>query len=159
MTGRIFLPDEAATMRFAAAAAAALPAPGSPLIVYLEGELGTGKTSFARGMIGALGERGPVRSPTYGLLALYELPQGSVLHLDLYRLEGAGELEPLGLRDYLAASRLWLIEWPERVERGLPPPDARLKWAVEGTGRSVSISTPTEAGRQWLAGVTTGQLS
>jgi tRNA threonylcarbamoyladenosine biosynthesis protein TsaE len=106
-----FLPDEAATEDLARQIARAMPpsAKDQPLVVNLEGELGTGKTSFVRGLLRELGETGPVRSPTYGFLSQYLLPAGPVLHLDLYRLQAPGELEALALRDLLPGSRLWLM--------------------------------------------------
>ncbi|HTQ35478.1 MAG TPA: tRNA (adenosine(37)-N6)-threonylcarbamoyltransferase complex ATPase subunit type 1 TsaE, partial [Steroidobacteraceae bacterium] len=94
-----FLADEAATLALAARLARALPE--GTLIAWLHGELGAGKTTLARGLLHGLGEPGPVRSPTYGLLAEYATPAGPVLHLDLYRLRGPEELAPLGLADYL----------------------------------------------------------
>ncbi|MGC4028185.1 MAG: tRNA (adenosine(37)-N6)-threonylcarbamoyltransferase complex ATPase subunit type 1 TsaE [Steroidobacteraceae bacterium] len=158
MTGG-YLPDEAATHALAAQAARALPTADAPLIVYLCGDLGAGKTSFARGLLQALGERGPVRSPTYGLVADYELPGGRVIHLDLYRLRDPEELEQLGLRDLLADTRLWLVEWPERGSGLLPPPDVELGLQVEGAGRRFSALPRSEAGRQWLAGFAAGPSS
>lgn len=154
------LADEAATLAFAAGAAQALPAlQQRPLIVFLRGDLGAGKTCFARGMLHALGEQGPVRSPTYGLVATYELAGGRVAHLDLYRLEDPDELEQLGLRDLLADTRLWLVEWPERGIGHLPAPDAELHLTVEGQGRTLELTAVSEAGRQWLAGVAAGASS
>jgi tRNA threonylcarbamoyladenosine biosynthesis protein TsaE len=150
-----FLPDEDATEDLARRMAGALPvrAPDEPLVVYLEGELGAGKTSFARGLLRALGEQGPVRSPTYGLLSQYLLPAGRILHLDLYRLQAAEELEALALRDHLAGSRLWLIEWPARGAGALPPPDLTLALQVEGQGRLARLQSGSAAGNQWLGAV------
>jgi tRNA threonylcarbamoyladenosine biosynthesis protein TsaE len=147
-----YLPDEAATAELARQMAQALPFPkrDEPLIVYLEGELGTGKTSLARGMLRALGEQGPVRSPTYGLLSQYTLSAGQVMHLDLYRLRGPEELEALALRDMLAGSRLWLIEWPDRGAGALPPPDLTVGLQVEGRGRLARLQSSTATGNQWL---------
>jgi tRNA threonylcarbamoyladenosine biosynthesis protein TsaE len=144
------LADETATESFARELASAMPVSAEPLIVYLEGDLGTGKTTLARGMLRALGERGPVRSPTYGLLAQYPLPGGLVRHLDLYRLRGPEELEALALRDLLPGSRLWLVEWPGRGAGALPPPDLHVVLDLEGRGRGVHVSADSEAGRQWL---------
>jgi tRNA threonylcarbamoyladenosine biosynthesis protein TsaE len=146
------LADEAATEELARQIAQALPMPTAdkPLIVYLEGELGTGKTSLARGMLRALGEQGPVRSPTYGLLSQYSLPAGQVMHLDLYRLRGPDELEALALRDMLAGRRLWLIEWPDRGAGALPPPDLTVALQVEGKGRLARLQSSTATGNQWL---------
>jgi tRNA threonylcarbamoyladenosine biosynthesis protein TsaE len=149
-----FLPDEAATLKLAVGMAAALPASAQPFVLHLQGDLGTGKTTLARGMLHAMGERGAVRSPTYGLIAEYDTAPGRVLHLDLYRLREPAELQALGLADLLADSRLWLIEWPERAGgHGLPPPDAQIGIDVEGVGRRLKIEPLTFPGQQWLAGL------
>jgi len=145
-----FLPDEAATLEYAAHLARSLPAE-SPLVVYLHGDLGAGKTTLARGLLHALGETGPVRSPTYGLLTEYTPPFGRVLHLDLYRLRGPEELLALGLGDYLPDSRLWLIEWPERAAgQGLPRADAEVSLEVEGAGRRIQLRPSSVLGEHWV---------
>lgn len=147
-----FLPDEAATLACAAQLARGLPPPGSPLVVYLHGDLGTGKTTLARGLLHALGEHGAVRSPTYGLLTEYTLSAGRVLHLDLYRLRSPDELMALGLADYLPGSRLWLIEWPERAQgRGLPAADVEAHLEVAGVGRQIQLRSCSAAGERALA--------
>jgi tRNA threonylcarbamoyladenosine biosynthesis protein TsaE len=149
-----FLADEDATLRLAARMARALVPRAAPLVLYLSGELGAGKTTLARGLLQALGERGPVRSPTYALVAEYEPPGHRVLHLDLYRLNDPDELAALGLADQLAGSTLWLIEWPQRAAgAGLPPADAWVIFAPEGAGRRVRIEPTSAAGREWAAAV------
>ena len=77
-------------------------------VVTLRGELGTGKSTFARGALRALGAHGPIKSPSYTLLEIYELPAVHVVHLDLYRLNDPDELEHLGLADYYRPGYLWL---------------------------------------------------
>lgn len=145
------LADEAATLALGARLARALPPAAAPLVLYLHGDLGAGKTTLARGLLRELGETGPVRSPTYALLSEYPLPAGPVLHLDLYRLNAAVELHPLGLADYLPGSRLWLVEWPERADGGgLPPPDAHLNLEVMGSSRRVRLAPVTAAGAAWI---------
>jgi tRNA threonylcarbamoyladenosine biosynthesis protein TsaE len=149
-----FLPDEAATLDYAACLARNLPPAGRPLVVYLYGDLGAGKTTLARGLLHALGEQGAVRSPTYGLLAEYATPAGRVLHLDLYRLRAPDELVGLGLADYLPDSRLWLIEWPEQAGgQGLPPADVEVRLEPEGAGRRIRILPASEPGRHWVTSV------
>jgi tRNA threonylcarbamoyladenosine biosynthesis protein TsaE len=149
----VFLADENATLAFASRMATCLPA-GDPFVLYLQGDLGTGKTTLTRGMLRSLGERGAVRSPTYGLMSEYDTPKGRVLHLDLYRLREAGELAALGLADYLADSRLWLIEWPEQAQGArLPPADVMVKIEVENAGRRLQISPVSDAGRTWAGGL------
>lgn len=150
----IFLPDEEATLQLTARMAKFLPAGGPPFVLHLHGDLGTGKTTLTRGVLRALGEQGAVRSPTYGLISEYETSLGRVLHLDLYRMRSAIELQSLGLADYLADSRLWLIEWPEKAEgERLPEADARVCIEVAASGRQLRIEPATEAGRRWLAGM------
>ena len=114
------LADEAATVELGARIADALPAEAGEGAwrVHLFGDLGAGKTTLVRGVVRALGGRGPVRSPTYSLLETYALPPWEVLHLDLYRLAGPSELQALGLADYDRSGALWLIEWPERLGAG-----------------------------------------
>ncbi len=147
-----FLPDEAATLAYAARLASALPATDLPLIAYLHGDLGAGKTTLARGLLHAMGEPGPGRSPTYGLVAEYAPPAGRVLHLDLYRLRDPGELAALGLADYLPGSRLWLIEWPERgAGQGLPPADAEVYLELADPGRSIRLLPRSPLGARWIA--------
>jgi tRNA threonylcarbamoyladenosine biosynthesis protein TsaE len=148
------LPDEAETLAFAARLARCLPASDSPLVLYLHGDLGTGKTTLARGLLHALGEQGPVRSPTYGLLSEYTTPAGRVVHVDLYRLRSPSELLALGLADYLSGSCLWLIEWPERAAgQGLPAPDLEVHLEVEDAGRRIQLGSCSARGERWLAAV------
>ena len=120
-------------------------------IVYLQGELGAGKTTLARGILRGLGYTGKVRSPTYTLVEPYALEQGSVYHLDLYRIADAEELEWLGLRDMLAEQALLLIEWPERGAGELPQADLVVQIAPADGGRSVDIVARTGRGRQILS--------
>lgn len=146
------LADESATEALAGRAARRLDRGSAPLVVYLEGDLGAGKTSFARGMLRALGETGPVRSPTYGLLSEYGTPAGRVVHIDLYRLRSPAELSALGLADHLPGSLLWLVEWAEKGQGGLmPSADAVLRLEVEGSGRRLEGRALTPAGASWLA--------
>lgn len=141
------LPDPEATEALAAALARTQPARA---VVYLEGELGAGKSTLARAWLRALGVTGAIKSPTYTLIERYPVPGGEAAHLDLYRLAGAAELDFLGLDDLAADATLWLVEWPERGAGSLPAPDLRLKLATEGTGRHVRLLAGTEAGRTWL---------
>lgn len=120
-------------------------------VLYLTGDLGAGKTTFARGFLRGLGEAGAVRSPTYTLLELHELGTLTVLHVDLYRLRDENELEPLGLRDWARSGCLWLIEWPERASRRLPPPDLVLSFSVGSTTHEIEVRAESAAGKKWLA--------
>jgi tRNA threonylcarbamoyladenosine biosynthesis protein TsaE len=119
-------------------------------IVYLEGELGAGKTTLARGILHGLGHPGKVRSPTYTLVEPYPLARGTVYHLDLYRLADPEELEWLGLRDMLEAQALLLIEWPERGAGWLPAPDLTIRIGARDGGRNVDLVSGSARGRHIL---------
>lgn len=136
------LPDDAATEALGAALARALgPAPGG--VVYLQGPLGAGKTTLARGWLRALGVTGSIRSPTYTLIEPYTLAGGrELLHLDLYRLKTPDELVGLGLDDWSPSRVWWLVEWPECGAGQLPPPTVRVQLAADGEGRQARIETP-----------------
>jgi tRNA threonylcarbamoyladenosine biosynthesis protein TsaE len=108
-----------------------------PLVIWLEGDLGAGKTTFARGLIHALGYKGRVKSPTYGLLEQYQLASLQVLHMDLYRISDPGELEFLGLADLLDDQTILLIEWPDKGGQWLPEPDFIFKFAYADQGRDL----------------------
>ena len=144
MNTGIFLTDEAATL--AAGATLARISSGKGLFT-LQGNLGSGKTSFSRGVIQALGHAGAVKSPTYTLVEPYDLPSGRVLHYDLYRLNDPEELHFLGVRDFLDADVLTLVEWPERGQNWLPTPELALSLSVEGAGRRLRWLAGTERGK------------
>ena len=149
------LPEASDTERVGAALAESLPGLGSgPLVVYLEGELGSGKTTLVRGLLRALGVEGVVRSPTYTLVEYYESAARRILHADLYRLGDAAELGALGFRDELVPGTLLLVEWPDRASQGLPPPDLHLTLTVLNGGRSAQLHGFSQAGRTWLAAAT-----
>lgn len=118
--------------------------------MHLHGDLGAGKSTLARAWLRARGVTGPVRSPTYTLVERYPLPAGGeALHLDLYRIGDAAELDFLGLDDIDPV--LWLVEWPERGAGALPQADLAVSLAVEGGGRSATLAAGTSAGRDWLS--------
>ncbi len=139
-----------------------------PLLVGLQGDLGAGKTTWVRAMLRGLGYVGRVPSPTYTLMEHYQVsghasdpvsgrgagPARSldIVHMDLYRLEGDDELENLGLRDWLAAPRLWLlVEWPDRMPFLQSRCDLLICLKTVGSeGRSVRIEGVTERGNRAL---------
>lgn len=122
-------------------------------IVHLQGDLGAGKTTFARGVLHGLGVSGTVRSPTYTLLERYETPSIIAIHLDLYRLADPGELEPLGLRELHRPAHLWLIEWPERAEGRLPAPDLSVHLEAGAGCHRVRVCASSALGSRWLESV------
>lgn len=131
--------------------ARARPAGAELAVLFLQGDLGSGKTTLARGLLRALGVRAAVRSPTYTLIELYPLDGLTVVHADLYRLQDPGELEGLGLREWAQPHHLWLIEWPERGSGHLPAPDLRLSLAVEAAAHVIEITPCSGLGGAWLA--------
>ena len=141
------LVDESAMLVFAGRCASLLSAGG---VVFLTGDLGAGKTTFARGVLRALGFAGAVKSPTYTLVEPYQVAGSAVYHCDFYRLAAPEELEFLGLRELFDEGSLWLIEWPERGVGCLPAPDLSMHIAIAGAGRSVLLRSASARGRGWL---------
>jgi tRNA threonylcarbamoyladenosine biosynthesis protein TsaE len=119
--------------------------------IYLGGDLGAGKTTWARGFIAACGVSAVVRSPTYTLVELYGTGALTLVHLDLYRLQDESELEPLGLRDWAGPGYLWLIEWPERGGARLPPADLSIALSAGKETHEIIVTAGTPTGETWLA--------
>lgn len=144
------LPNEAATIALARNLAPALLDGG---VVYLRGELGAGKTTFARALLRAMGVGERVKSPTYSLLERYLVNGRDAFHLDLYRIADAGELEWLGLDELDAPGAIVLVEWPEHGRGGLPRPDLEITLEHEGQGRSARLGAASPRGSDWIAGI------
>jgi len=146
------LADEAATLAFGESLAKAIK-PG--LTLYLHGDLGAGKTTLVRGLIHALGYIGKVKSPTYTLIENYriEIPAAAfdLYHFDLYRFNDDEEWEAAGFRDYFNDQSVCVIEWPEKAQHVLPQPDLNLTFTFQGTGRQLSLDSPTDKGAICLA--------
>lgn len=147
-----FLPGPEDTDRLAGAVGGPLLelSRAGPMCIALEGDLGSGKTSWVRAMLHGLGYAGRVVSPTYTLLEPYSLGEFTVLHLDLYRLSDPGELEYLGLQDMLCPGTVICVEWPRRGRGVLPQPDLELEFSYLGQGRRVALHARTAAGADWL---------
>jgi tRNA threonylcarbamoyladenosine biosynthesis protein TsaE len=139
------------TEDFGAALARAQPQGPALAVVYLAGDLGSGKTTLARGFLGARGITAAVRSPTYTLTEVYPLEGSTVVHADLYRLRDPDELETLGLRDYAHAGHVWLIEWPERAAGRLPAADLELSLIVRDVGHVIALQARSPLGEAWLS--------
>ena len=140
------LPTPESTEALGHALAASRP---TQAVVYLQGDLGAGKSTLARALLRALGVEGAIRSPTYTLVERYAIPAGEAWHLDLYRIGDVGELDFLGLDE--ATATLWLVEWPERAAYSLPPPDLQVALADEGVGRKATLVAGSSLGEGWLA--------
>ncbi len=118
------LADEAATATLAGAIAAAL-VPGTS--IHLSGDLGAGKTRFARALLEALGHQGRVKSPTFTLVEPYNLPNFDLYHFDFYRFSSDDEWREAGFDEYFSGRAVTLVEWPEMGGAGLPAPDLRIR--------------------------------
>jgi tRNA threonylcarbamoyladenosine biosynthesis protein TsaE len=150
-SGTLTLADPAATARFGFAVAQALTAlKPVQFCIYLEGELGAGKTAFARALLAGLGYQGRVPSPTYTLVEPYVAGGFQLLHADLYRLRDPAELDALGIADQFGAGSVLLVEWPVRGLGRLPPADIKLDLSIADEGRKAVLHALTAPGIRLL---------
>jgi tRNA threonylcarbamoyladenosine biosynthesis protein TsaE len=119
-------------------------------VVYLEGELGAGKTTCVRSLLRTLGVTGLVRSPTYTLVETYRLAALTCVHVDLYRLQSLTEVDELGLRDLVGPGSLLMVEWPEKGGAALPPSDLDVTLRYSGDARAAVLGANTPLGAEWL---------
>lgn len=145
----MYLPDAEATRALGRMLGAAMHAEPGGAVIGLGGELGAGKTTLARALIGELGYTGAVVSPSYTLVEPYSLSGRTLYHLDLYRLGDAGELEYLGVRDWDPARDWLLVEWPERGVGHLPPLSLEVRLDYAGEGREASLIPRDGLGRRY----------
>ncbi len=141
------LADAAATQALGAALAPCL-APG--LAIGLAGDLGAGKTTLARGLLRALGVKGPIKSPTYALLEVYEVSSLYLYHFDFYRLADPDEWLSSGFREYFNHQAICLVEWPEHAAGLLPALDLEIVLEHREEGRVARLSAHGEAGERCL---------
>ena len=126
--------------------------PGSHLNISLEGDLGAGKTTFARHLIQALGHEGKVKSPTYTLCEPYPLQikdqSITVHHFDLYRMRDPMEWQEAGFAEHFDVPGIYLIEWPEKAEGSLPGFDIQIQLAAgaDENERSIKINALSQSG-------------
>ena len=146
-----FLPDEAATIAFGRELLEALPENLAGWTVLLNGELGTGKSTFARALIRAAGHDGAIPSPTYTLVEPYSLAHGNIYHIDLYRISDEEELRYLGWNELDDGCRL--VEWPDRAPGLTAEADLALTLHYEGDGRAAELVGLSERGHELLAAV------
>lgn len=144
---KAYLPDESATAALGAALSRAL-VPG--LVIYLHGDLGAGKTALTRALVQASGYAGTVKSPTYTLSEPYRVTldgqPGHIIHYDLYRMSSPEEFLDAGFREDFDGRNVCIVEWPEKGEPVLPPPDLRVFLSVTGLGRNVELQALSELG-------------
>jgi len=168
----LFLPDEAATADLARTVAtlvlqtmlsdtntAASPAiahdgPSNGVAIYLQGNLGAGKTAFARAFLQQCGVRGRIKSPSYALLESYKVSSLYFYHIDFYRFNDPREWEDAGFRDLFRPNAVVLIEWPEKAAGLLPSPDLHISLQYESEGRTAGLRAETKRGQQWLKTLT-----
>jgi tRNA threonylcarbamoyladenosine biosynthesis protein TsaE len=141
------LADEAATMQLGASLGKILQ---GGLNIWLQGNLGAGKTTLVRGLMRGLGFTGKVKSPTYTLVEPYVISGLYLYHFDLYRFADPEEWDAAGFRDYFNTQSVCLVEWPERAGGLLPRPDIDIHLAAHGVGRRAELHAGTAIGKQCL---------
>jgi tRNA threonylcarbamoyladenosine biosynthesis protein TsaE len=146
----LHLPDAAATER---AGARIAPALHGGMVITLQGELGTGKTTLVRGLLRARGVSGPVKSPTYALVEHYPVSSLYFYHFDFYRFTNPDEWDFAGTSDYFRDDAVCIVEWPERVASRLPTPDLALSLShrVHADGRVLGAQAFSCAGEPCLS--------
>lgn len=141
------LDDEEDTLAFGAALATAL-APG--LKIWLEGNLGSGKTTLTRGVLRGLGHKGKVKSPTYTLIEPYVVSRLHLYHFDFYRLNSPEEYLDAGLEEYFDGPGVCIVEWPDKAAPYVSPPDLVAILEPDGDGRRATLRGLTEAGQKCI---------
>ncbi|HNJ76414.1 MAG TPA: tRNA (adenosine(37)-N6)-threonylcarbamoyltransferase complex ATPase subunit type 1 TsaE [Azospira sp.] len=155
----IDLPDEAAS---AALAAALVPCLRPGMVVYLDGDLGAGKTTLVRAMLRALGHTGPVKSPTYTLVEVYVVSSIYWYHFDFYRFNVPEEFVDAGLGEYFRSDSVCLVEWPDKAAGFVPAADlvVALDFAGSaGEARRVRLAAASAEGVRCLTDLQAGRAA
>ncbi|QGM81336.1 tRNA (adenosine(37)-N6)-threonylcarbamoyltransferase complex ATPase subunit type 1 TsaE [Otariodibacter oris] len=152
---QFYLRDEAELLKFGESLAEILKISlddnGKSLVIYLNGELGAGKTTLTRSIVQSFGHKGNVKSPTYTLVEEYPLPPYTLYHFDLYRLSDPEELEFMGIRDYFRPKTLCLLEWASKGQGMIPDADLIIQIDYENVGRRVELLPQNLEGQHILA--------
>ncbi|RDF05920.1 tRNA (adenosine(37)-N6)-threonylcarbamoyltransferase complex ATPase subunit type 1 TsaE [Haemophilus parahaemolyticus] len=148
-----YLPHEEALLQFGQQFASAIQnylmqTLSEGVVIYLNGDLGAGKTTLTRSIVRQFGHQGNVKSPTYTLVEEYQLSPISVYHFDLYRLADPEELEFMGIRDYFRPQTLCLLEWASKGEGMIPEADILVQIDYAEEGRNLNLSPKSEKGIQ-----------
>ncbi len=141
---KLSLPREESTLAFGAKLAQHC---SPPLLIFLHGNLGAGKTTFVRGFLQGLGHSGKVKSPSYNLVEIYELPKKIIYHFDFYRIQVPQELDFIGIQDYWQETSIFLVEWPEKGTHLLPPADLDCYFELAGKGRKLQVEAKSRRGK------------
>ncbi len=120
------------------------------MVIYLQGDLGAGKTTLVRSVLNALGYNGRVKSPTYTLLEPYQVAGLDLRHFDLYRMNDEEEWESAGFRDEFNGRNIFFIEWPDKARNLLPTADVEVVFEILPQGRRVEILGHTQTGKECL---------
>ncbi len=122
------------------------------MIIAIEGDLGSGKTTLVRGVLRAVGVEGPVKSPTYTIVEHYAVSSLYFYHFDFYRFMSPDEWDSAGVSEYFRHDAVCLVEWPERVAGLLPAPDIRLSLSYSArVGRDLRADAFTPAGARCVS--------
>ena len=121
------------------------------MIVAVEGDLGSGKTTLVRGVLRAVGVEGPIKSPTYTIVEHYAVSSLYFYHFDFYRFVNPDEWDSAGVSEYFRHDAVCLVEWPERVAGLLPAPDIRLSLSYASHGRDLHAEAFTPAGARCVS--------
>jgi tRNA threonylcarbamoyladenosine biosynthesis protein TsaE len=127
-------------------------------VVYLEGDLGAGKTTLVRALLRALGHKGPVKSPTYALVEVYVVSSLYWYHFDFYRFNHPEEFVDAGLGEYFRNDSVCLVEWPDKAAGFVPAADLVIALGFEqsvdgsdaGEGRRIQLCARSAEGEQCL---------
>jgi tRNA threonylcarbamoyladenosine biosynthesis protein TsaE len=153
------LTDDAATQNLGRRL---LPALKPGCVIWLEGDLGAGKTTLVRGLLRATGETGPVKSPTYTLVEVHPVSGIYFYHFDFYRFNQPEEYLDAGLDEYFAEhgpnAGICLVEWPDKAEPYVAAPDLRISLQLDGEGRRAELLSHTPLGDACLAAVTSSAM-
>jgi tRNA threonylcarbamoyladenosine biosynthesis protein TsaE len=151
----VSLPNEAATLGLGAAIGLHLALAVTPgMTIWLEGDLGAGKTTLVRGLLRAVGETGAVKSPTYSLVEVHVVSGIYLYHFDFYRFNQPEEYLDAGLDEYFSRNGICLVEWPDKACPYVPDPDLCIRLDMDGDGRKAQLAAHTPKGRTCLAAAT-----
>ena len=148
----IFLAQEKDTLLLGRNLAKNLP---QGLLIFLKGDLGSGKTTLVRGLLAALGHAGRVKSPSYNLIEQYQINNVNLNHIDLYRFNSPEEWVSAGFNEFINDLDVTMIEWAEKARGVLCEPDVMVEILYEKSGgREASIYSFSKKGTKYCSGLT-----